>query len=109
MTIITSGHDVWAAAVVNAGNLRLPMQGDVPDQPDAELPAELAGKVDTVLGFGLALVIAACVGGVLICAGFMALAYRRGELGEAGGRLGGVAAACVLAGSASAVVSFLYA
>ena len=85
----------------------LPAQA-VPD-PSPELPTELSSKVDSLLGIAMALVIAACVLGFFICAGKLAMAWRRGEAGEAAGGLAAVAAACVLIGSGSAVVSFLYA
>ncbi|MFY0407940.1 hypothetical protein [Solicola sp. PLA-1-18] len=75
--------------------------------PSPDAPPELEGKVDTILGLGLWLVFAACVAGVMLCAGKMALAYRRGDLGESFGALGGVAVACILAGSASGFVNFL--
>ncbi|MFY0409915.1 conjugal transfer protein TrbC [Solicola sp. PLA-1-18] len=78
----------------------------VPD-PTPSVPADVESKVNIILGVGMWLVIAACVAGVLIAAGKMALAFRRGELGESFGTLGGVAAACVLVGTASAFVGFL--
>lgn len=80
----------------------------VPD-PSPEAPADLQEKVNTILSLGMYLVLAACVAGVLICAGKMALAYRRGELGESFGSLGGVAVACLLGASASGFVAFLMA
>ncbi len=45
-----------------------------------------------------------CVAGVLICAGKMAIQHRHGEAGQHFGSLGMVLGACVLAGSASALV-----
>jgi hypothetical protein len=80
--------------------------GPVPN-PVPNAPVELQNKVNTILGLVMYLVIAACVAGVLICAGKMALAHRRGEAGESAGMLGGVATACVLTGSAAAIVTFL--
>lgn len=77
----------------------------VPD-PKPQAPPEVQNKINTMLGFGLTLVIAACVAGVLIVAGRMVIAHRRGELGDSAGGLAAVAAGCVLAGSASAVVRF---
>lgn len=74
--------------------------------PQPAAPAGVGTKINTMLGFGLYVVIAACVAGVLICAGRAAVAYRRGELSEVAGGLVAVAFACVLAGSASAVVAF---
>lgn len=80
--------------------------GPVPN-PTPNAPVELQSKVNTILGLVMYLVIAACVAGVLLCAGKMALAHRRGEAGESAGMLGGVAAACVLTGSAAGIVTFL--
>lgn len=45
-----------------------------------------------------------CVAGVLICAGKMAVQHRHGEAGQHFGAIGMVLGACVLAGSASALV-----
>ena len=80
----------------------------VPD-PSPEAPADLEAKVNQILGLGLWIVIAACVAGVLIVAVKMALAFRRGDLGESFGALGGVALACILGASASGFVQFLVA
>lgn len=80
----------------------------VPD-PSPSAPADLENKVNQVLGLGLWIVIAACVAGVLIVAVKMALAFRRGDLGESFGALGGVALACILGASASGFVQFLVA
>jgi hypothetical protein len=88
----------WALA-------KVPMSS-VPD-PEPQAPPGIEDKVNTVLGFILYLVIAACVVGVLIVAAKMALAWRRGELAEQMGGLFGVAGACVLAGAASGLVTFL--
>lgn len=78
----------------------------VPD-PSPKAPADLQNKVETILSLGMYLVLAACVAGVLIVAGKMALAFRRGELGESFGALGGVGVACILGASASGFVAFL--
>jgi hypothetical protein len=78
----------------------------VPD-PSPGLPGDVDNKIDTLLGMGMALVIAACVAGVLICAGKMALAIKHGEGADAAKSLGTVGGACVLVGSASAIVAFL--
>src|SRR4051795_6839510 len=47
--------------------------------PKPGLPAGVEAKLNTLLGFGMALVIVACVGGVFICAGKLAMALRHGE------------------------------
>lgn len=75
--------------------------------PKPGMPAELDSKLNTLLGLLMALVIFACVAGVFIVAGKMALAFRRGEGGEAAGQLGMVLAACVLVGSASSLVLWI--
>lgn len=80
----------------------------VPD-PSPEAPADLEEKVNQILGLGLWIVIAACVAGVLIVSVKMALAFRRGDLGESFGALGGVGIACILGASASGFVQFLVA
>lgn len=79
------------------------------NNPKPNLPAGLQAKLDSLLGVFMAIVIVACVAGVLICAFKMATAYRHGELGESAGKLAGVAAACVLAASAGTIVTFFYA
>lgn len=48
-----------------------------------------------------------CVAGILMVAGKMALAHNRGESREHMGSLGMVLGACILAGSASGLVSAL--
>lgn len=87
-------------------NLYMAVATSIPN-PSPEAPPELEGKVSTILGLGMWLVMVACVAGVLICAGKMALAYRRGELAESFGSLAGVGVACILGASASGFVNFL--
>lgn len=77
--------------------------------PKPQLPGDISSKLSTALGMFMAIVIVGCVAGVFMAAWKMAVAYRNHELGEAAGKLGAVAAACVLVGSASAIVTFLYA
>ncbi len=77
-----------------------------PDPPP-QLPPGLQDKTTTILGIFMAIVIVACVAGVFVCAAKLALAFRHGEGSEAVGRLGGVAAACVLVGSAAGIVNYL--
>ena len=69
-------------------------------------PQELKDKVGHLLGLLMFVVAAACVVGVLVAAIKMALAWGRGELEQSAKGLGGVLIACVLAGSASAVVGY---
>jgi hypothetical protein len=75
--------------------------------PKPKLPGGVQAKLDTLLGMGMAVVIVACVAGVLICAGKLALAVRHGEGAEAAGKLGAVGFACILVGSAAGVVNYL--
>jgi hypothetical protein len=75
-------------------------------QPSGTPPKELTDKVSSLLGIMLFVVAAACVLGVLITAIKMAIAWGRGELGESAKSLVGVLIACVLAGSASALVGY---
>lgn len=78
-------------------------------KPKPVLPAGLDTKITSLLGIFMALVIAACVAGIFIVAFQLAMALRHGEAGQAAGKLGAVAGACVLVGSASTIVTFLYA
>jgi hypothetical protein len=78
----------------------------VPDPTKGSNPPGWA-KLLTVLHWVFLAVTVACVAGVLIVAGRMAVSHRRGEGGEHMGSLGIVMTACVLAGSASALVSTL--
>jgi hypothetical protein len=96
-------------AIAGLAAVAVPAHADVVPQPIPGAPQGLQDKVNTILGLIMYLVIAACVAGILFCAGKLAIAHRRGESGEAAGQLGGVAAACVLVGSGAAIVKFLYA
>ena len=75
--------------------------------PKPALPAGVDAKLNNLLGMGMAFVIVACVAGVFICAGKLALAIRHGEGAEAAGKLGAVGFACVLVGSAAGIVNYL--
>jgi hypothetical protein len=52
-----------------------PMPGGVPNPP-AQIPQQLQGPVNTILGWGKGLVLAAGVAGLLLCGGKMALGHR---------------------------------
>ena len=80
---------------------------DIPE-PVVDAPEELKTKIDSLLGFGMYIVMVACVAGVLIVAGRMAVMHRRGELGEHMGGLVAVAAACILGGAGAAFVRFFW-
>lgn len=65
-------------------------------------------KLTTIVDWTAKLAITACVVGVLVTAGMLAVQHHRGTLGpDTGGRLGVVLAACVLIGVASQLVSTL--
>ena len=78
----------------------------VPDPGGGEAPPGVGDKILTILKWIAYLATAACVGGVLYTAAKMALAHRRGDDTNIS-QLGWVFAACMLIGSASAVVSAL--
>ncbi|MFG1955048.1 hypothetical protein [Micromonospora sp. NPDC048830] len=78
----------------------------VPDPGSGVAPPEVADKVLTILQWIAYLATAACVGGLLYTAAKMALAHRRGDDTNVS-QLGWVFAACLLIGSASAIVSAL--
>lgn len=75
--------------------------------PQPNLPGGVQAKLDTLLGMGMAVVIVACIAGVLVCAGKLALAIRHGEGGQAAAQLIGVGAACILVGSGAGIVNYL--
>lgn len=82
-----------------------PANADV-SAPTPVQPPGTAGLA-TLLNWGLWLVTFAAVVGVFIAAGSMMLASRRGEGSEQAAKLGWVAAGCVAAGGASAIVNVL--
>lgn len=63
--------------------------------------------LDTLLGWGMWLVTLAGIVGVLIAAGSMMLAHRRGEGGEQASKLGWVLAGCCVAAAAAPIVNVL--
>lgn len=75
--------------------------------PKPGLPDGVQAKLDTLLGMGMSVVIVACVAGVLICAGQLAIAIRHGNGAEAAGKLGAVGFACILVGSGASIVNYL--
>lgn len=75
--------------------------------PKPQLPGGVQAKLDTLLGMGMAIVIVACVAGVFLCAGKLALAIRHGEGAEAASKLVAVGAACILVGSGAGIVNYL--
>lgn len=79
-----------------------------PPNPGTGVAPPGAAKFLTVLQWGAWLVTAACVAGIFIVAGSMAVRHRRGDGGaEAAGGLVWVLVACVLVSSAGPIVNAL--
>jgi type IV secretory pathway VirB2 component (pilin) len=74
---------------------------------ETALPNGVQNKVDTVVGWVTTISISVCILGVIIAGAMMAIGQRRGEGGEHAARLGWVLAACIVIGSASALVGAL--
>jgi hypothetical protein len=72
-----------------------------------EPPSSVTAKLKTLMDWVAWVVTAICVVGIFIVAGRMALMHRRGEGGEHAAGLAWVATACILVGSASAIVGSL--
>lgn len=84
-----------------------PGPGTVPDPGGGQMPPGVIGdRVLLILKWIAAGASAACVGGLLWTAGKMALAHRRGDETNIAS-LGWVLFACLLIGSAAAIVSAL--
>ena len=77
--------------------------------PSPNAPAELSGKVNTVLNLTAWAGTAAGVAGVLITGTMMAISLKRGESSEHMGRLGMVLGGSVLVATAGPLVSFVFA
>ena len=78
----------------------------VPNPGSGEAPPGVGGKVLTILKWIAYLASAACVAGLVLTAGRMAIAHRRGDDTNVS-QLGWVLGACVLIGSASGIVGAL--
>jgi len=79
--------------------------GGIPN-PSAVQPPGTAGLY-TILNWAAWIVTLLCVLGVLLVAGKMAVAHRRGEGSEAVASLGWVLGGCVLAASSAQIVNVL--
>lgn len=105
------GRTITRLAAVGAGTLSLIVAGSLPalaaPNPKPGLPGGVEAKLNTLLGMGMSIVIVACVAGVFLCAGKLALALRHGEGGEAAGKLAAVGFACILVGSGAGIVNYL--
>jgi exosortase/archaeosortase len=66
-----------------------------------------ADGIDTVISWVTWIAFSICILGVVIAGAMMAIGQRRGEGGEHAARLGWVLAACIVIGSASALVGTL--
>lgn len=95
-----------SAATVGAIVLATAPAYAAPD-PSPSLPGDIDAKLNVLLSMGMAIVIFACVAGVLACAGKLALALRHGEGAEAAGKLAAVGFACILTASAAGIVNYL--
>lgn len=80
---------------------------DTPQPGNATLPGNTETQLNTVLGWIKYLGLAACVAGLFLVAGKMAISHRTGGGGEHMAGIGYVAGALVLIGGASSIVSFL--
>lgn len=91
---------------MTGGGRRMVLAG-VPN-PGGGVAPPGAEKFTLVLSWGAWVAVACCVAGVLVIAGMMAIRHRRGDGGaEAASGLTWVLFACVLIGSASALVGAL--
>ena len=108
-SVVTSALATGLAALATAPVLIVAGATDAfaAPNPSPNLPDGVQRKLDTLLGMGMAVVIVACIAGVLICAGKLALAIRHGEGGQAAAQLIGVGAACILVGSGAGIVNYL--
>jgi hypothetical protein len=99
-------HQVQALADhVHAVKPTSPTSDYKPD--NSAVPADLKKKVRLLLGFVSWIVTGLCVAGVLMVGGKMAISHRRGEGGEHAAGLAWVGGACILVGSAAAIVGAL--
>jgi hypothetical protein len=79
-------------------------EGNAPNPPPAPPAGDVGADIQTVIGWVMWLAIAACVAGIIITAARMAIAHRRGGDADVA-QLGWVLGACILIGSAAAIVN----
>jgi hypothetical protein len=89
-----------------ATNTSTDLLAAVPDPGQGTEPPG-AAAILTVLSWLAWAVFAACVAGVLVVAIKLALAFRRGEGGEAVGQLGWVLGAAIIGSSAAAIIGLV--
>jgi hypothetical protein len=80
---------------------------DTPSPGNAPLPGNTETQLDDILGWVKWLGLAACIAGLFLVGGRMALSHNRGQGGEHMASLGYVGGGMVIIGSAAAIVSFL--
>lgn len=109
LAVVLTAPALMMASATDAFAAPPPTVGPVATGPDPHpgLPGGVEAKLNTLLGMGMSIVIVACVAGVFICAGKMAMAIRHGEGGEAAGKLAAVGFACILVGSGAGIVNYL--
>jgi hypothetical protein len=96
---------VTLAGLLAAGAWAGPAAAEV-GAPSPTRPPGTDG-LNTLLNWGMWLVSFAGIVGVLVAAGSMMLAHRRGEGGEQASRLGWVLAGCCVAAAAAPIVNVL--
>ena len=96
---------VTLGAVLAMGLAVGPAAADV-TAPSPTRPPGTEG-LDTLLNWGMWLVTLAGIVGVLIAAGSMMLAHRRGEGGEQASKLGWVLGGCCVAAASASLVNVL--
>jgi type IV secretory pathway VirB2 component (pilin) len=91
------------AHLVSEAASQLPLNYDpgTGEEPPGATQLKLILRWVTWIAFAI------CVLGIVIAGAMMAIGQRRGEGGEHAARLGWVLAACIVIGSASALVGFL--
>lgn len=94
------------ALTISAASTTTDLRAAIPDPGQGTEPPG-AAAILTVLGWLAWAVFAACVAGVLVVAIKLALAFRRGEGGEAVGQLGWVLGAAILGSSAAAIIGLV--
>lgn len=94
-----------SAAYTAAKDSALVLAGGIPNPTGVQPPG--TEGLATILNWVFWIITVLCVLGVLMVAGAMAIAHRRGEGDQHMSKLGWVMGACVLAGAASSLVTTL--
>ncbi|MFC0039579.1 hypothetical protein [Actinomadura rayongensis] len=89
-----------------AGALNIVALAPDPFKPNTDdVPSEVVAMYNKLLGFVTWTVTGLCVAGIMIVAGRMAVAHRRGEGGEHATGLAWVGGACLLVGTATPIIT----